>query len=212
MENSTEITKTVYDTISTFYDKMFFVLVPGHKKAASYINQQSFSTILEVGMGTGLTLRHYRPGSKIVGVDMSAGMLKGARDKVRHYPGIEVDFHQMNALALEFEDDSFDCTYAPSLMTVVPEPDLLLREMVRVTKPGGKIIVISHFQGERFRDGAWSKVSAPFTKKFFGFRMDLKLDIFKRNTDVSILHSEKVNPVGPYFLSHFIILEKKGKS
>lgn len=208
MENTTELTKTVYDKLSSFYDKMFFVLIPGHKKAARYLSEQGIKHVLEVGMGTGLTLRHYSPGTHVIGVDMSDGMLNEARQKRHLYPGIDVEFHQMNAQSMDFADNSFECTYAPSLMTVVPDPQALLKEMIRVTKVGGKIIIISHFQLDRLRDGVWSKVAAPFTKKFFGFRMDLKLEIFKKQKGIKILETQKVNPVGPYYLSHMVILEK----
>lgn len=205
---SQEITKNVYDNLSSFYDKIFFVLKPGHKTAGSYIKDHKINDVLEVGIGTGLTLGHYAPDVKLVGIDMSPEMLKGAEKRLTQYPHMNVELKEMDALKLTFKDNSFSCTYAPSLMTVVPDSKKLLAEMIRVTKPGGKIIVISHFQGKRVQDKAFSIVAAPLTKRLFGFRMDLKLDVFEDNKDAKVIHKEKVNPIGPYCLSHMVVLEK----
>lgn len=208
-EITKNVTKNVYDNLSTFYDKLFFVLIPGHKKAGAYIKQEEIKDVLEVGIGTGLTLPHYAPGVKIMGIDMSAQMLNGARKRLPEFPHLSVELKEMDAQELVFDDNSFSCTYAPSLMTVVPDPNKLLTEMIRVTKPGGKVIVISHFEGKRVQDRLFGRAVAPFTKKLFGFRMDLKLDIFDQAKGAQVVMKKKVNPVGPYCLSHMVVLEKK---
>lgn len=206
------VTKNVYDNLSTFYDKIFFVLIPGHKKAGAYIKEENIKDVLEVGIGTGLTLPHYANGVKIMGADMSPQMLNGAKKRLPDFPHLDVELKEMDAQELTFENDQFSCTYAPSLMTVVPDPKKLLKEMIRVTKPGGKVIVISHFEGKRLQDKLFSRAAAPLTKRLFGFRMDLKLDIFDQAEGAKVLLRKKVNPVGPYCLSHMVVLEKDAES
>jgi phosphatidylethanolamine/phosphatidyl-N-methylethanolamine N-methyltransferase len=211
-EITKNVTKNVYDNLSVFYDKIFFLLVPGHKKAGAYIKEANIKNVLEVGIGTGLTLPHYAPGVKIMGVDMSSQMLKGAHKRLPDFPELDVELKEMDAQELTFDDNSFSCTYAPSLMTVVPDPKKLLKEMIRVTKPGGKVIVISHFEGKRMQDKLFSKAAAPLTKRLFGFRMDLKLDIFDQAEGAHVVLKRKVNPAGPYCLSHMVVLEKEAQA
>lgn len=197
-----------YNILSSFYDRLFFVLRPGHKKVGEYLAKEGCKNILEVGIGTGLTLEHYPAACQITGIDMSQGMLEEAKEKLGDFPHVAIHLEQMDAQNLKFEDNSFDCTYAPSLLTVVPDPEKLLEEMIRVTRPGGKLIIIAHFKENNLPSALFSKVMNPVTQLLFGFRMDLEEVFFKKFPQVKILKSEKVNPVGIYHLSHLIILEK----
>lgn len=199
---------SIYNTLARFYDALFFCLIPGHKVVGQFFKDNNIQEVLEVGVGTGLTFEHYPHGVKLTALDMSEGMLEGARKKMSDRPDMQIDLQVGDALDLQFEDNSFECTYAPSLLTVVPHPKQLLKEMIRVTKPGGHIIIISHFEGDKTRDILWTKVSDPFTKRLFGFRMSLKLRLFDQCSEVEFVRREKVNPVGPFCLSHLIILKK----
>ena len=198
----------VYDKLCAFYDKMFFCLIPGHKKAGRYIKKNSLKNVLEVGFGTGLSLKHYSPGTKVTGIDMSSGMLAVADKKLSVYPSLEVELKEMDAQNLEFKDGQFDCTYAPSLLSIVPNPGKLMKEMIRVTRKGGKIIVISHLQKPGLADALFSKVSTPLTLKLFGFRTDLPSDILDNVEGTKVVEKKQVNRVGPFHLSHLVILEK----
>lgn len=204
-----EKTTDIYDSLARIYDKLFFVLKPGHRRVGKYLKEQNIKQILEVGVGTGLTFEYYPAGVDVTAVDMSSGMLKFAHERRQVRSDITIDLSQMDALDLKFPDNHFECTYAPSLLTVVPHPKQLIREMIRVTKPGGTIIIVSHFEGDYWQDRAFSKFAAPFTKRLFGFRMDLKFRLFEQCPEVEFLAREKVNPVGPYCLSHLVILRKQ---
>lgn len=204
----TEEKAQIYNNLSSFYDKIFFVLKPGHKKVGVYLKEHQIQEVLEVGVGTGLTFEHYSPGTKVLGVDMSRGMLDGAQKKLSFFPELDIELRQMDAQNMDLPDESFECTYAPSLLTVVPEPKKLLSEMIRVTKIGGKIILVSHFQGNAFRDEMATTLSNFLTQKLFGFRMDLSIGIFDEFQNIRLTHIEKVNPVGPFFLSHMVIIER----
>jgi phosphatidylethanolamine/phosphatidyl-N-methylethanolamine N-methyltransferase len=199
---------SIYNTLSRFYDALFFCLIPGHKVVGKFLAEKQIQEVLEVGVGTGLTFEHYPKGTKLTAIDMSEGMLGGAKKKRLERPDMDIDLQVGDALDLQFADNSFDCTYAPSLLTVVPHPKQLLKEMIRVTKPGGHIIIISHFEGDKARDQIWSRVADPFTKRLFGFRMSLKLRLFDQCSEVEFIRREKVNPVGPFCLSHLIVLKK----
>lgn len=199
---------SIYNTLSGFYDFIFFVLIPGHKKVGKFLKEKNVKNVLEVGVGTGLTFGHYPEGTKLTGVDMSAGMLEGAEKRKKERPDMAIELIEGDALNLPFEDGSFECCYAPSLLSVVPHPKQLLREMIRVTKVGGYIIIISHFEGDRKRDAIATKVAGPFTRRLFGFRMDLKLRLLDQCQNVEVISREKVNPVGPVSLSHLLILKK----
>ena len=199
----------IYDKLARIYDQLFICLVPGHRRVGKYLQKEGIKNVLEVGVGTGLTFKHYAPGTELTGIDMSEGMLRLARKKVEKFPQTQIQLEQMDAQNLTFEDDSFECTYAPSLLSVVPDPQRLLQEMIRVTKPGGKIIIISHFQNQGAVDALFSKISTPLTLKLFGFRTDLPHKLIDEVTGVELLDRRKVNRVGAHHLSHLIILEKK---
>lgn len=198
----------IYNKLSSFYDKLFFVLKPGHKRAGEYIKEQGIEDVLEVGVGTGLTFSHYAPGTRVIGGDMSLGMLEGAKKKISGFPHLSIELKQLDAQNMDFDDNQFSCTYAPSLLSVVPNPKKLLHEMLRVTKVGGKVIVISHFQGDRKQDALFSKAANPLTQRLFGFRTDLSMELIDQLENAKVVAVEKVNPVGPYYLSHMVILEK----
>ena len=198
-----------YDLMSSLYDNMFKVLVPGHQEAAELIHEANIQEILEVGIGSGLTLEHYSPEIKIIGIDTSKKMLAKAQEKVEKLPKLKVELKEMDATHLDFPDASFCACYAPSLLSVVTDPVKVIKEMARVTKKGGKIFIICHFQEDHILDSLLTKLTDPLTRKILGFRMDLKLSLFDKISEVEILNIKKVNPLGPYHLSHFVILEKK---
>ncbi len=198
----------IYNLLSSFYDKLFFVLKPGHSQAGRYLTNEKTKQVLEVGVGTGLTFEHYAAGTNITAVDLSQGMLSKAEQKVADFPQLKIQLQVMDAQKLEFADNQFECSYAPSLLSVVPQPQKLISEMIRVTRPGGKIIIISHFEGNRSQDQLASRLLGPLTQRLFGFRMDLKTQLIEKTEGAQLVFKKKVNPVGPYHLSHLVVLEK----
>ena len=104
--------------------------------------------MLEVGVGTGISLDAYPPYVKVVGIDPSADMLAHAIKKTRDNGWGHIDVRQGDALNLEFPDNSFDWVTTFHVMTVVPDPLRMMQEMLRVCKPGGKIVLINHFASE----------------------------------------------------------------
>ena len=104
-------------------------------------------TVLEVGVGTGLTLRRYPSDSAVTGIDLSEEMIEIARRRAGGLNGRRVDLRCMDAEAMELPDHAFDCVTLPYVLAVTPNPERLCAEVQRVCRPGGTIFVLNHFSG-----------------------------------------------------------------
>jgi phosphatidylethanolamine/phosphatidyl-N-methylethanolamine N-methyltransferase len=141
--------RRAYDFYSPVYDFVFKkIFEPGRIAAIRLIGPPAGRRILEVGIGTGLNLPLYPRGIDLVGIDLSEGMLKKAQEKVEDLGMPNVILKVMDASALDFGDDEFDATLATYVISAVPDPVAVLREMRRVTKPGGTIVILNHFRSE----------------------------------------------------------------
>src|SRR6185369_7552297 len=99
----------------------------------------------------------------VTGVDLSASMLDKARDRIARKGVRNVRVLEMDAAAMTFPDHGFDIVYAPYLISVVPDPVAVAREMFRVCRPGGRIVILNHFRSEN-RVLAWfERLLSPFT-------------------------------------------------
>lgn len=147
------LTEAAYSRWAPVYDLIFDLPFHPGRLAATRAALEAAGkdgTILVVGVGTGLELGLMPRSARVTGIDISAAMLKIARERVarkalRHVKGL----HVMDAGALEFPDAQFDVALAPYVMSVVPHPARALSEMWRVVRPGGHMIVINHFAAER---------------------------------------------------------------
>jgi len=128
------------------YDVVFGeVFAPGRRHALEAVNRLG-GRVLEVGVGTGLALPSYRPDIRVFGIDLSHDMLVQARRKVERQHLENVDgLAVMDAGRTGFRDASFDVAVAMFLITVVPDPEGVMAEMVRVVRPGGEVILVNHF-------------------------------------------------------------------
>ena len=104
--------------------------------------------ILEVGIGTGLNLPLYPRDVSLVGIDLSEGMLRKAQEKVEDLRMPNVTLKVMDASSLDFGEAEFDAALATYVISAVPDPVAVLREMRRVTKPGGPLVILNHFRSE----------------------------------------------------------------
>jgi len=117
--------------------------------AVAEMNRLPPSRVLDLGVGTGISLPLYDRKHRVVGVDLSSEMLERARkrvveDELNHVEALEV----MDAGALAFPDQSFDAAMAMFVITVVPDPEKVLAELARVVRPGGRVMLVSHFSVE----------------------------------------------------------------
>lgn len=182
----------VYEKLSGVYDIAFGpVLQPGRRRAVAMMQAGPGTRILEIGVGTGLNLDLYPQGSLVTGIDLSQPMLERARERAARL-GIDARLLQMDATDLRFEDASFDVVYAPYVLSVVPDPVGVFREMWRVCRPGGRVIVLNHFRSLRPQLARLERWLTPKTLHI-GFRADLNRAALLRAVGLQPVAMEMVN-------------------
>jgi phosphatidylethanolamine/phosphatidyl-N-methylethanolamine N-methyltransferase len=144
------------------YDGTFGVFTRlGRQRLVEHVNRRTGS-VLEVGVGTGLSLGRYAPHLRVTGIDLSAEMLERARARVADEDLAHVvELRRMDARALDFPDASFDTVVAMHVISVVPEPERVMAEMARVCRPGGEVLVLGHFLHTRGALGYLGRRFAP---------------------------------------------------
>lgn len=155
--------RDAYRRWAPVYDYTFgAVSTAGRKHAVEIINASS-GRVLEVGVGTGLSLPNYKKHLDIVGIDLAPEMLEKARERVKAEKlGNVSGLYEMDAGNLSFPDGSFDTTVAMYVITVVPDPRKVMLELARVTKPGGEVMLVNHFSQDQGVRGWVERQMAPF--------------------------------------------------
>jgi phosphatidylethanolamine/phosphatidyl-N-methylethanolamine N-methyltransferase len=172
-------TLKTYRLFSGSYDVVFGpIFHPGRKAAVRIANDRPRQKILEVGVGTGLSLPHFRKDSRVTGIDVSAEMLAKARRRVerQHLTQVEA-LLEMDAEKMSFEDSSFDSVLALYVASVVPNPAKFVAEMKRVCVPGGTIVIVNHFMSDNPAMRFVEERLAPLAGKI-GFHADFELEPF----------------------------------
>jgi len=148
--------------------------------------------VLEVGVGTGINLALYPRNCRITGIDLSSKMLAKAQGRIDEKGLHHCELAEMDATQLKYPDNSFDVVYAPYVISVVPEPVKVAREMYRVCRPGGRVIILNHFKSANRVMGWIEKVISPATVHI-GFTADLDLPGFLQQAELKPVSLEKVN-------------------
>ena len=188
-----QFVERVYEKLANVYDLVFGpTLHPGRLVAMERMGIRPNDRVLEVGVGTGINTSLYPTNCHVTGIDLSSSMLEKARERVQREGIRNVRLMEMDAGALTFADDSFDIVYAPYLVSVVPDPVTVVREMRRVCKPGGKIIVLNHFRSANPILSRIERAISPFTVHI-GFKSDLDLPGFLAQAELNPISIEKVN-------------------
>lgn len=184
---------TVYERLASVYDVVFGpTLHAGRLQALDRMKAGPGDQVLEVGVGTGINLSLYPRECQVTGVDFSASMLAKARARILKKGLSNVRLFEMDAQALQFPDESFDIVYAPYVISVVPDPVLVAREMRRVCRTGGRIIFLNHFRSPNPVLSWFEKGISPFTVHI-GFKSDLDLPAFLAQAKLEPVSVEKVN-------------------
>jgi phosphatidylethanolamine/phosphatidyl-N-methylethanolamine N-methyltransferase len=201
--------KSAYRRWAPVYDHTFGrVAAEGRKHSVEIINQ-SKGRVLEVGVGTGLSLPTYGRHLEIVGIDLSPEMLEKARERVASERLTNVaGLHEMDAGDLKFPAAAFDTVVAMYVMTVVPDPDKVMRELSRVCRPGGEVLIVNHFSAEQGKPGwegmrGWvERRMAPFADKL-GWHPVFDVERVLVCKDLTLVEKRGLRPWGLFTMMRF---------
>jgi phosphatidylethanolamine/phosphatidyl-N-methylethanolamine N-methyltransferase len=188
-------TRKIYDIQSLFYDKTFGRLVARRiARAISHMKVGEEDLVLDLGIGTGASLNYYPNRGKIFGIDLSSGMLRQARKKIRDQGITNCTVFQADAMRLPFADNCFDHVFISHVISVVSDPIVLVREAQRVAKPGARIVIVNHFQSTNRFIALVEKWLCPLCTKL-GWRSDLVLQDLIRRTGAEIDYRFKLESI-----------------
>lgn len=183
----------VYAKISSWYDLFFGpTLHAGRLEAIRRLPIRPGHDVLEVGIGTGINAPLYPRDCAVTGIDFSSSMLEKAGRRIVAHGVRNVELMRMDAADLRFPDESFDVVYAPYVISVVPDPVRVTREMHRVCRAGGYVVVLNHFKSESRLLARVERALSPLTVHV-GFKADLDLPAFLAQTGFDPISIEKVN-------------------
>ncbi len=195
-----------YARWAPIYDRTFGAVTSRARRATvARINALSVETVLEVGVGTGLALPFYDGRSRVTGVDYSPDMLAKAQARVeREGLGHVADLREMDARRLDFPDAAFDAVAAMHMISVVPEPERVMEEMVRVLRPGGYLAVTNHFAREGGAMARLERAAAPFAD-LLGWHSDFPIETVTGAPRLEVLERRAAPPLG---MMTFLLLRK----
>ena len=189
------------------YDMVFGSIFERGRKASIAAAERIGGRILEVGVGTGLSLPDYGWSNRLVGVDLSVPMLRKARARVQEHRLTNVDgLAVMDAQHLGFQDAVFDVVVAQYVITAVPDPEATLDEFARVLKPGGEIILINHLGAETGWRAAFEQWFAPLARRL-GWRPEFRWERLAQwavqHGGVRVIERRAMPPLGHFSLIRF---------
>ena len=189
------------------YDQTFGRLTTaGRRRAVEAINALPAGRVLEAGVGTGISLPLYDPRHRVVGIDLSADMLRLARRRVEtgglgHVEAVS----EADAGATGFPTASFDIAIAMYVMTVVPDPDAVMAELARLVRPGGHVLVLNHFSRSTDDRGPLARIEramAPFGEQL-GWRPVFPREVVTGTPGLRLTGDEGLPPLGLFTLLTF---------
>lgn len=184
------------------YDLYFGALLqPGRRAVVEGMGCRAGDRILEVGVGTGLSLPLYPRTVQVTGVDISPEMLARAAARADREGLAHVTLRCLDGERMDFPDDSFDKAVAMYVVSVAPDPVRLLNEMRRVCRPHGDIYIVNHFHHTNSIMGELERLTAPLAR-LLGFHPDFSLEKFVRETGLEIAERTPVNLFGYWTLLH----------
>lgn len=203
VEMEADAVRRAYKRWAPIYDNTFGKIADwGRKEAVTLVNSLG-GRVLEVGVGTGMSLPNYDASVSVTGIDLSTAMLAKARKRVaREKLGNVEAVLEMDASDMEFQDGSFDVVVAMYVLTVVPDPRTVMSELSRVCKPGGDVLILNHFSSEDRFMRFVEKTAAPFSEAL-GWRPEFPLDTVMGEKDLTLVSRQFVRPAGLFSLLRF---------
>jgi len=202
-----ETIANAYARWAPLYDLVFGAVFEQGRHAATAAAERVGGRVLEVGVGTGLSLPYYSSDLRICGVDISEPMLRKAQQRVAEHGLANVEsLLVMDAEHLDFADASFDVVVAQYVITTVPNPEATLDEFARVLRPGGEIVLVSRVGAEAGLRRALEKWFAPAARKL-GWRTEFSFQRYaqwaKRTHGVQLIERRAMPPFGHFSLIRF---------
>ena len=207
LELDQETITKAYARWAPVYDLVFGAVFERGRQAAIAAAERIGGRILEVGVGTGISLPDYSPANRLYGIDISEPMLRKAQERVdelglHNVEGLSV----MDAEHLAFPDASFDVVVAQYVITTVPNPEATLDEFARVLKPGGEIVLVSRIGAEAGLRRALEQWFAPAARKL-GWRTEFSWERYERwaerTAGIELVERRAMPPLGHFSLIRF---------
>lgn len=176
----------LYSEFAHLYDNIFGRIFSSRlKRVITELNIPKGARVLELGVGTGTSFPAYPLHCEVIGIDLAPDMLARARGKIKENRWTHLKVLEMDALHLDFADDSFDYVMAFHVVTVVPNPIRMIDEAKRVCRPGGKIVIVNHFTSEFPPLGLVTESLDPVTRRL-GWRTNLRLKPFIEAAELKV--------------------------
>jgi phosphatidylethanolamine/phosphatidyl-N-methylethanolamine N-methyltransferase len=184
----------IYYEFSHLYDRIFTrVFFPRIESTLRSLDMAPGAKILEVGVGTGLSLSAYPSHTDVVGIDLARDMLDRAQEKIDENGWTHIRLETGDALNLSFPDGSFDFVTSFHVVSVVPDSARMMREIARVCRPGGIVVIINHFRSERRWLAQIVDRFDPMTRKL-GWRTTLSFAELLSDVDLELVRRFKTSP------------------
>jgi phosphatidylethanolamine/phosphatidyl-N-methylethanolamine N-methyltransferase len=188
----------LYSEFAPLYDKIFGKIFYSRLRLViGDLHIPRGARVLEVGAGTGTSFPAYPRHCQVIGIDLAPDMLARAQGKIRENGWSHLKVMKMDALQLEFPDDSFDYVMAFHVVTVVPDPVRMVEEAKRVCRPGGRIVIVNHFTSDFPLLGSLTETLDPVTRRL-GWRTNLRLRPFIESTELKVEKAYKISKLSLY--------------
>jgi phosphatidylethanolamine/phosphatidyl-N-methylethanolamine N-methyltransferase len=198
--------QAAYSRWSKVYDGTFGWLLSGARRRAwDILDAGAGAHVIEVGVGTGLSLPLVPPGCRLTGIDFSRAMLQRARRRLHQARAAHCDavLVEADGSRLPFGDRTFDAAIAPFVVSAAPEPVPLLHEMVRVCRPGARLVVLNHFTPSNPALAKLERRLSAVTSSVLGFHADFPLEPLFRRAEIAIDTVQRATPVGSWYAVTF---------
>lgn len=204
---SKEAVVKTYDRWAPIYDIVFGTIFEEARRAAISACEQVSGRVLEVGVGTGISLPYYSQRCRIVGIDISADMLRVAERRVAEDRLDNVEaLCVMDAQQLDFADGSFDTVTAQYVVNTVPSPEAALDEFYRVLRPGGELVIVNRIGAEKGPRLTIERMLQPFVERL-GWRSEFPWSRFEawmeQHPGISLAERRPLKPFGHFALIRF---------
>lgn len=195
----------LYSDLAPLYDRTFGKHFYSRERAViNELNIPFGAEILEVGVGTGTSFPAYPRTCKVTGIDAAPHMLARAQAKIDQNRWQHLRVMHMDALALDFPDNTFDYVMAFHVVTVVPDPIRMMGEVRRVCRPGGTIAIVNHFTSESRIWGRLTRSLDPVTRRL-GWSTRLGLKPFLAEAELNVQRAYKLSKLS----LHTVVLATK---